>query len=378
MRSTLSRSTAKSSAAMPVCPVAAAGIWPDTASSSRGMTASARRPGPEPDLAHPRGPSSVLAGASRESGGFRVTVLLMRVFLLGGTGAIGSHALPALVASGHAVSALVRTPEKAAAVRTRGAAPVMVSMFDREALSGAFRDHDAVVNLATSMPSIATFLFRRAWGPTELIRIEGSATVVDAAIDAGVPRLVQESVSMVYPDRGDRWIDEDVEPDPYPNARGNLAAEASAARFSEAGGIGIVLRLGLFYGPGARHSEQFLSMARRHVVPLIGHPESYLSSIHMADGGAAVAAALRLPAGTYNVVDDEPLSKREYAQALAFAAGKRPLVRGPGRLAFLLGHRTASLTRSMRVSNRRFREASGWQPRYPSAREGWIATAQIL
>ena len=114
-------------------------------------------------------------------------------------------------------------------------------------------------------------------------------------------------------------------------------------------------------------------MARHHVVPLIGHPESYLSSIHMADGGTAVAAALQLPAGTYNVVDDEPLTKREYAQALAFAAGKRPSVRGPGRLAFLLGHRMASLTRSMRVSNRRFREASGWQPRYPSAREGWIA-----
>jgi nucleoside-diphosphate-sugar epimerase len=78
----------------------------------------------------------------------------------------------------------------------------------------------------------------------------------------------------------------------------------------------------------------------------------------------------------YNVVDDEPLLKREYARALAFAASKRPWVRGPGRLAVLLGHRMTSLTRSMRVSNRRFREASGWQPRYPSAREGWIATAE--
>lgn len=105
-------------------------------------------------------------------------------------------------------------------------------------------------------------------------------------------------------------------------------------------------------------------------------PSPYLSSIHMVDGGAAVAAALHAPAGTYNVVDNEPLTKREYAQALAFAADKRPLVRGPGRLAFLLGDRVASLTRSMRVSNQRFRESSGWQPRYPSAREGWIATPE--
>ena len=300
----------------------------------------------------------------------------MKLFLLGGTGAIGCHALPTLVAAGHEVSALVRAPEKAAAVRAQGAEPVMVSMFDRAALSESFRGQDAVVNLAASMTTMATFVFRRAWKPTERVRIEGSAAVVDAAIAAGVPRLVQESVSMVYPDWGQEWIDEDVKPNLYPNARGNLAAEASATRFSEAGGSGIVLRLGLFYGPGARHSEQFLAMARHHIVPLVGHSESYLSSIHMVDGGTAVAAALHIPAGTYNIVDDEPLTKREYAQALALAAGKRPWVRGPGRLAVLLGDRMASLTRSMRVSNQRFREASGWQPRYPSAREGWIATAE--
>jgi nucleoside-diphosphate-sugar epimerase len=303
---------------------------------------------------------------------------MVRVFLLGGTGAIGGHALPALVASGHEVSALVRSPEKAAAVQAKGADPVMVSMFDQVALSEALRGQDAVVNLATAMPSTATFVFRQAWRRTERVRIEGSATVVDAALAAGVPRLVQESVSMIYPDRGDEWIDEDLEPDPYPNARGNLRAEASTRRFSDAGGIGIVLRLGLFYGPGARHSEQFLAMARHHIVPLIGNPETYLSSIHMVDGGAAVAAALQAPAGTYNVVDDEPLTKRDFANALAFAADKRPWMRGPGRLALLLGDRMASLTRSMRVSNRRFREASGWQPLYPSAREGWMATAQSI
>ena len=145
---------------------------------------------------------------------------------------------------------------------------------------------------------MATFVFRRAWRPTERVRIEGSAAVVDAALAAGVRRLVQESVSMIYPDRGDEWIDESVEPDPTPNSKGNLAAEASATRVSQAGGTGIVLRLGLFYGPGARHSEQFLTMARHHVVPLIGKPETYLSSIHVVDGGEAVAAALHVAAGT--------------------------------------------------------------------------------
>jgi nucleoside-diphosphate-sugar epimerase len=302
--------------------------------------------------------------------------VIVRVFVLGGTGAIGGHALPALLAAGHEVTALVRSLEKADAVRAQGADPVTVSMFDRAALSEAFRGQDAVVNLATAMPSMSMFVFRRAWRATERVRIEGSAAVVDAALTAGVPRLVQESVAMVYPDRGDEWIDEEFEPEPYPNALGNLAAEASTRRFSQSGGIGVVLRLGLFYGPGARHSEQFLGMARHHVVPLIGRPDTFLSSIQTSDGGAAVAAALSVPAGTYNVVDDEPLTKREYANALAFAAGKRAWVHGPGRLALLLGNRMASLTRSLRVTNRRFRDATGWQPRYPSARDGWIAMAR--
>jgi nucleoside-diphosphate-sugar epimerase len=159
---------------------------------------------------------------------------------------------------------------------------------------------------------------------------------------------------MLYPDGGDQWIDESMPPSRYPNAEGNLAAEASAARFSDAGGIGVVLRLGLFYGPGARHSEQFLALARRHVLPVLGHPDSYVSSIHVADGGAAAPFALQVPGGTYNVVDNEPLTKRQYAQALAYAAGKRPWIAGPGQLAAVFGDRLTSLTRSLRVSNRQF------------------------
>jgi nucleoside-diphosphate-sugar epimerase len=263
-------------------------------------------------------------------------------------------------------------------VRTQGAAPVTTSIFDRERLTAAFEDHDAVVNLATSMPSTVAFVSRRAWRHTERVRTEGSAAVVDAAAAAGVERVVQESVSMVYPDRGDEWISEDVPPDRYPNARGNLAAEASAARFTDTGRIGVALRLGLFYGPGARHSEQFLAMARHRLLPVMGRPTSYLSSIHVADAGAAVVASLHVPAGVFNVVDNEPLTKQQYAAAIAEAARTRPLARGPGRLALLLGDRLTSLTRSLRVSNQRFRDASGWQPRYPSAREGWIATADAL
>ncbi|HSK96210.1 MAG TPA: NAD(P)-dependent oxidoreductase [Euzebyales bacterium] len=298
--------------------------------------------------------------------------------MAGGTGAIGGHAVPALVREGHTVTALARTPETATALAGQGAEPVTVSIFDRSALAVAFRGHDAVVNLASAIPPTTQFLRTRAWRANDRVRTEGSAAIVDAAIAAGVGRVVQESVCMLYPDRGAEWIDERVPTDTYPMARANLAAEAGANRFSAAGGTGVVLRFGWFYGPGATHSEQFLALARRHVCVQMGRPDTYVSSIHVADGGAAVAAALGAPAGTFNVVDDEPLTKRAYADALAAAAGRTAWVRVPGRAALALGARGTSLTRSLRVSNARFRRATGWVPQYASAREGWIATAAAL
>ncbi|HKY69113.1 MAG TPA: NAD(P)-dependent oxidoreductase, partial [Acidimicrobiales bacterium] len=270
----------------------------------------------------------------------------MQVFVTGGTGAIGRHAVPALVAAGHTVSALARTPDRAAALEAQGARPVAVSLFDRDGLALAFAGHDAVVNLATAIPPTSRFLRRSAWADNQRIRTEGSAAVVDAAVAAGVGRLVQESVAMVYPDRGAEWIDEDVAPDRYPMAEGNLAAEASARHFTAVGGTGVVLRLGWFHGAGAAHSEELLALARRHVATMIGPPDGFVSSIHVADGGAAVEAALAVPAGPWNVVDDEPLTKRAFADALAAAVGVTPWVRPPGRAALLLGDRTTSLTRS--------------------------------
>ncbi|MGH8656563.1 MAG: NAD-dependent epimerase/dehydratase family protein [Gammaproteobacteria bacterium] len=302
----------------------------------------------------------------------------MKIFVAGGTGAIGRHAVRALVRAGHQVTALARSPEKAAVLQNQGAVPITVSIFDRAGLAQAVKGHEAVVNLASAIPSTSKFMDSTAWAANDRIRTEGSATIVDAAIAVGATRVVQESVSMLYRDRGDAWIDEDWPTDDYPMARANHAAEASANRFAAAGGIGVVLRFGWFYGPGATHSEEFLALAHRRICVMMGHPDGYVSSIHVADGGAAVVAAVGVPTGTYNIVDNEPLTKRAYADALATATGKRAWLRLPGRFALLLGDRSTSLTRSLRVSNSRFRNASGWAPVYPSAREGFKAMATVM
>jgi len=299
----------------------------------------------------------------------------MRVFVSGGTGAIGSYAVPALVAAGHTVSALARTEAKARVLRDQGATPVLLSLFDRHGLTTSFTGHDAVVNLASALPSPQRFMLKSAWTECQRIRTQGSATVVDAALDTGVSRVVQESVAMIYRDGANRWLDEDWPTDHYPIAAGNHAAEANARRFGEAGGTPVVLRFGIFYGHGAAHSEQIMAMARRHIGFQVGSPHSYVSSIHLSDAANAVVAALGCAGGTYNVVDDDPVTARDNTVAMASAVGAKSWISGPGRLALLLGDRTTSMTRSLRVSNGRFRSATTWKPQYPSVRDGYRAMA---
>ncbi|GFG95808.1 NAD-dependent epimerase [Mycobacterium timonense] len=137
----------------------------------------------------------------------------------------------------------------------------------------------------------------------------------------------------------------------------------------------MTLRFGIFYGIGAAYSEQIMALARRHIGFQAGRPDSYISSIHVADAASAVVAALETPSGTYNVVDDRPVTARDNCKAMALAVGTTTWLHAPGRVASLLGERTTSLTRSLRVSNNRFRTATAWKPRYPSVWEGYRAMA---
>jgi nucleoside-diphosphate-sugar epimerase len=297
----------------------------------------------------------------------------MKVFLAGATGAIGRHAVPALVAAGHQVTGVARSDAKAVWLRERGADPVTVSIFDRARLAEAVAGHDAVVNMATAIPPTAKASSAKAWEPNARIRREGSATLVDAALDAGIARYVQESITFPYPDSGDAWVDEDVALD-IPDVLASTGdAEASAARFTAAGGTGVVLRFAALYGPGSEQTDMMLAMARRHIGTAIGAPGNWFSGVHLADAGSAVVTALTAPAGTYNVADDEPMTQRARARVIGEAVGARPWVLAPGRLVKLMGGPPAVLARSIRVSNAKLR-ALGWVPYYPSVREGIAAT----
>lgn len=298
----------------------------------------------------------------------------MKIFVAGATGVVGRRAVPLLVRAGHAVTAVARTPEKAATIERAGAQAAMVDIFDGEGVRRAMAGHDAVINLATHIPrSTLQMMLPWAWHENDRIRREASAILVDAALAVGVSRFVQESFAPMYPDRGDAWIDETVPPSPVRYNRSMLDAEASAARFSGAGGTGVVLRYAAFYGPDAAHVPDFIRFTRRGMSALPGSPDAYFSSLSHDDAASAAVAALDVPAGIYNVADDEPLPRREFLAVVAAGEGVAPPRPQPAWMARLMGSAGELMSRSLRVSNRAFRDASGWEPRYSSVREGWPA-----
>jgi nucleoside-diphosphate-sugar epimerase len=301
----------------------------------------------------------------------------MRIFLTGGTGVIGRRVVPLLLAGGHEVTLGTRLNSRRpppSGVRT-----IPINLFDSASVAPAVQGHEVVVNLATHMPSSSTkMLFRSAWRTNDRIRRLGSRNLVDAALANGVRCLVQESFAPTYPDCGDRWIDESVPLEPAAYNRTVLDAESSVRRFSAAGRTGITLRFAAFYGPDSGPLKDFIRLLKKGWAPLPGNPRGFISSVSHDDAAAGVVAALRARPGEYNVVDDEPVRREEYAHSLAALLNVGPPRFPPSWATPLFGAVGKALARSLRISNRKFRHETGWHPRYPSVREGWDATLREM
>jgi len=208
------------------------------------------------------------------------------------------------------------------------------------------------------------------------LRADATRVLVHAARARGVARFVKESVTFTDRDGGDRWLDESVPLVDLPVWRSTLEGERLVAGLTADGGCGVVLRFGALYAPGARSTDEYRRLVRLHLSPVIGPRDAYVSSTHAHDAATAIHAALAAPPGVYNVVDDEPLTRRDYAAAVgrAFGAGRLwPMPTAPMRL--LAGDAVRQMAASQRVGNRAFVAATGWRPRWGDARRGWAAIA---
>ena len=300
----------------------------------------------------------------------------MRVFVAGATGVLGRRAVARLVAAGHSVTGVARSPEKDALVESLGAHPVRVDLFDAAAVRAAVAGHDAIVNVTTKIPPVTQMARMSAWAENERIRREVSTNLVDAAIAAGATVFVQESLAFLYGEHGDAWLDAaSTEWMASPFSEAMAVAEENVARFRAQGGRGIVLRFGRFYAFDSDQSVATVQAARRGMVLDVGRADSYAPMIDVDDAASAVVAALDAPAATYDIVDDDPLTRAEQSVALAAAVGRRRLSRAPK---WTTPKRANYLAASQRVSNRAFRDATPWRPSSPNVTVGFRKIVQAM
>ena len=293
--------------------------------------------------------------------------------MAGATGVIGRRLIPLLIARATPSPRPCGLRTSGSSWRGRGRSPCPPISSLPRSFTRAVRGHDAVVNMATHIPSPPwRVVLRSAWAENDRVRREGSANLVDAAIAGGAARFIQESFAPVYPDCGDQVDrrDDAALPDRLQPDRSRRRALGGALHGERPRRRRAALRRLL--RPGRRsprrhdpHGPQGpgADAGRSRRLPLVGLPRRRRDR----RGGRASSAG----PGAYNVVDDQPLTHREYFDSLAAALGVAPPRLPPRWVTPLFGSIGKLLARSLRISNLRFRSSSPWDPRYPSVREGW-------
>lgn len=282
----------------------------------------------------------------------------MRVFLAGATGAIGRLIVPGLIADGHQVTALTRKAEDAERLRRGGADAVVADVYDAAALTEA-----VVAARPEAVMHQLTDLADRDFAANAELRKVGTANLVDAALAAGARRVIAQSIAWGY-EPGDAPATEE-EP---------LHLDASMPRLRAIGGVTaleqtvaeapewVVLRYGLFYGPGTWYTKGAVLEETLRSGQLV--PNADISSfIHIEDAAAAAIQALDWPTGPVNIVDDEPAPASEWVPALARSIGApEPAPVSADRTPWARG-----------ADNHYARKHLKWTPRYPSWREGFVS-----
>lgn len=286
---------------------------------------------------------------------------MSKVFVTGATGVLGRRAVPLLVAAGHDVTAVARSADKASMLAEQGARPTDCDLFDVESVRSGVAGHDAIAHLATNIPTGASTMRKRAWRTNDRLRSEAAGHLAAAAVELGIERYVQESITFPYVDRGDEWIDEATERSYFWGNRTTVAAESAAASVTAAGGTGVVLRFAMFMAADSAHMQTYAQMAGKGVWGIFGGDEGYTSFIDADDAAAAVVAALDAPVGVYNIAEAEPSLRSEHRAALAAAVGRDSLRTLPG-VERLAGEAGEGLARSHRISSGAFRAATSWTP----------------
>jgi nucleoside-diphosphate-sugar epimerase len=305
--------------------------------------------------------------------------MIMRVFVAGGTGAVGQRLVPQLVARGHEVTATTTSRGKLGLLRQLGAEAVVMDGLDAASVGQAVAAArpDAIVHEMTAIAGKPDIKHIDRWfATTSRLRTEGTDHLLAAAEVAGVSNVVAQSYASWNGIRTGGWVK--TEEDPLDPQTGTAAQPVmDAVRHLEdvvikAGGA--ALRYGGLYGPGVIHDQ--VELLRKRQFPLVGGGTGYSSLVHLDDAASATVLAVEQQAkGVFNIVDDEPAPASAWLPYLAACAGVKPPMRVPKWLARMLAGDVAvtMMTEGRGFSNAKAKRELGWELRYPSWRQGFKA-----
>lgn len=217
-----------------------------------------------------------------------------KVFLAGATGAVGAALLPLLVDAGYTVYGSTRRADRTAALQAQGVHPVVVDVFDADALKAALVRIApwAVVHQLTDLPKdLDPARMTEAAALNARVRTEGTRNLVAAAQAAGAKRLVAQSIAWAYapgptPFTEDRPLDVDAQGTRRVSVDGVVALEQAV--LGAQGITGTVLRYGQLYGPGTSTAEPKGAMP-----------------VHVEAAARAALLALRhTTGGVFNIAED--------------------------------------------------------------------------
>jgi nucleoside-diphosphate-sugar epimerase len=302
----------------------------------------------------------------------------MRVLVAGASGAIGSRLVSQLSDRGHEVIGTSRSPRNAERLRELGAEPIALDLLNPRTVRQAVlqTEPDAIVHQATALANLRfSRNFDRIFAQTNRLRTEGTDALLAAAREAGVRRFVAQSFASYRTAREGGLVKTEDDPlDPAPPAT-TLESSAAMRHLEEAvtNAGGIALRYGIFYGAA---NDGLIEPVRKRQYPIVGDGGGVASWIHLDDAAAATVLALEHDGpGIFSIVDDEPAPVREWLPVLAEALGAKPPRRFPRWLARLFAGEAAVVmgTEARGASNAKAKRELGWEPRYPSWREGFMA-----
>lgn len=308
----------------------------------------------------------------------------MKAFVTGATGFVGGHLVDRLLAAGDEVTALVRSPAKAAGLAERGVRLVRGDLEARDALREAAAGADVVYHVAALVGAVDEAEFLRA-------NREGTASVVAAVREVAVSaRFVQvSSLAAAGPAaRGRPRAAHEPEAPVTMYGRSKLAAEQVVR---ESGLRWVIVRPPAVYGP--RDADNFITLFRAlrwGVAPIFGDGTQELSLVHVEDLAAGIRAAgvaADVERRAWFVHHPEVVTSADVVRGIARELGRGvtvlPLPRVvaaaalgvTGRLATLLKRKT--ILRADKVHEffapawtgdvAPFLAATGWQPRFDLA-----------